>query len=55
MHKGYSKWKPSRINQIVEMVRCDFENNWIETRSLKWWEVILYFREVKEIEKVRLL
>ena len=38
-----SKWKPSKINQSIEMTRCNFTLNHIEVRHLKWWEKIVYF------------
>lgn len=50
--KEKSKWKPSQINQSIEMTRCNFANNYIETRPLRWWEVILYFRYIFKNTKV---
>ena len=41
-----SKWIPSKVNQSIVMTRCNFTKNWIETRSLKWWEKIRYFRYI---------
>ena len=45
------KWKPSKINQSIEMVRCDFVNNCVEVRPLKWWEVVVYFRYILKLRR----
>ena len=42
--KSKNRWTPAKINQGVEMTRCDFDTNKIEVRPLNWWEKIIYFQ-----------
>ena len=45
------KWKPSKINQSIEMVRCDFINNCVEVRTLKWWERLRYILKLRRFDQ----